>query len=97
MICKWLIVKFSNGETYRIGATNITDDKKILSRPDLLIDAAIKKEWRETKQFAIKISSQNKFDLSAEWGQIANKSVIDDTDKIASIEPPHVGRPKKVK
>jgi hypothetical protein len=97
MICKWLIVRFSNGDTYKIGASNISDDKKILSRPDLLIDEAIKKEWAQIREFAIKISSQNKFDLSAEWGQIANKSVIDDTDKIASIEPPHVGRPKKVK
>jgi hypothetical protein len=97
MICKWLIVKFSNGDTYKIGASNISDDKKILSKPYLLVDEAIKKDWSQIKEFAIKISSQNKFDLSAEWGQVANKSVIDDTDKIASIEPPHVGRPKKVK
>jgi hypothetical protein len=97
MICKWLIVKFSNGETYRIGATNITDDKKILSRPDLLIDAAIKKEWSQMREFAIKISSQNKFDLSVEWKQIANKSVIDCTDRIATAEQPKRGRPRKVK
>jgi hypothetical protein len=97
MVCKWLIVRFSNGDTYKIGASNISDDKKILSRPELLVDEAIKKDWSQIKEFAIKISSQNKFDLSAEWKQVANKSVIDDTDKIASIEPPHVGRPKKVK
>jgi len=97
MVCKWLIVRFSNGDTYKIGASNISDDKKILSRPELLVDEAIKKDWSQIKEFAIKISSQNKFDLSAEWKQIANKSVIDDTDKIASTEPSKRGRPKKVK